>query len=80
MVEGAGIRTMEPKHLAAQMGLSPKRLRAMLRTEYPRVLEQKGKRWEIPVDLAKKVQESYKAKKAEAEKAKQEQIKAELKG
>ena len=72
--------TMEPKNLAARMGISPKRLRAMLRTDYPRAVEVKGKRWEIPQDLADKVRKEYQAKKAAKEAEKKAEITKELKG
>lgn len=71
---------MTPENLAARMGITGKRLRAILRSDYPRKAEVKGKRWELPMDLAKKVQEDYKAKKAKAEAEKQEAIKAQLAG
>jgi len=74
------VKTLEPKALAARMGISPKRLRAMLRAERPRAGELKGKKWEIPMEEAKKIQEDYKAKKAKAEAEKKAQIEKELKG
>jgi len=73
-------KTLEPKHLAARMGLSPKRLRAILRSEKPRTLEEKGHRWAIPTSMAKEVEKAYKAKKAGKEAAKKAQIQKELKG
>jgi len=73
-------KTLEPKALAAKMGISPKRLRAMLRAERPRAAEMKGKKWEIPLAQAKEIEKSYKEKKAKAEEAKQAQIQEELKG
>ena len=73
-------RTLAPKDLAAKLGLSPKRLRAMLRAERPRALEVKGKRWEIPTSVAKEVEKAYKAKKAKAQAEKTAQIQKELKG
>jgi len=72
--------TMEPKNLAARMGISPKRLRAMLRTEHPRALEVKGKKWEISPELAKEVQKAYKERKAAKEATKKEKIGKELAG
>ena len=69
---------MEPKHLAARMGISPKRLRAMLRAEHPRVAEVKGRKWEISPELAKEVQKAYKEKKAAKVAAKKAEIKKEL--
>ena len=71
---------MEPKNLAARMGISPKRLRAMLRAEYPRAVEVKGKKWEISPELAKEVQKAYKERKAKKEAEKKEKIKKELEG
>ena len=76
MVNGA----MEPKNLTARMGISPKRLRAILRAERPRAPEVKGKKWEISPTLAKEVEKAYKAKKAAKEAAKQAEIKKELEG
>ena len=73
-------KTMEPKALAAKLGISPKRLRAMLRAERPRIAELKGKKWEIPAAMAKEVEKAYKEKKAKAGEAKQAQIKKELEG
>ena len=72
--------TLEPKALAARMGISPKRLRAMLRAERPRAAEVKGKKWEIPMSVAREVEKGYKEKKAKAQAEKQAQIKAELEG
>lgn len=72
--------TVTPKQLAARMGISPKRLRAMLRSERPRATEVKGKKWEIPTDIAKEVEKGYKEKKAKAEAEKQAQIQEELEG
>jgi hypothetical protein len=61
------IKALTPKELATTMGLSPKRLRQILRAEYPR--QEKGKDWEIPLDVAKKIEKAYKAKvKARAQK------------
>jgi len=67
-----------PKQLANRLGISPKRLRALLRADRPRVADLKGKKWEIPVKEAKEIETAYKAKKAEAEKVKQAEIKQEL--
>ena len=72
--------TQTPKQLAARMGISPKRLRAMLRTERPRALELKGKKWEIPGEEAKKIREAYQAKKTAKEAEKKAEIKKELEG
>ena len=73
-------KTLEPKALAARMGISPKRLRAMLRAERPRAAEVKGKKWEIPLNVAKDIEREYKEKKEKAQAEKQAQIKAELEG
>ena len=72
--------TLEPKVLAARMGISPKRLRAMLRSTHPRGMEVKGQKWEIPMDLAKTVEAEYKAKKVAKEAPKQEEIQKQLAG
>ena len=55
------VKAITPQVLAVRTGMSPKRLRAILRTEYPKV--GKGKRWEIPLDVAKKIEKTHKAKK-----------------
>ena len=78
MVQDA--KTLEPKALAARMGISPKRLRAMLRADRPRAAEAKGKKWEIPMVEAKKIEQEYKEKKAKAQAEKKAQIEKELKG
>ena len=72
--------TQTPKQLAARMGISPKRLRAMLRAERPRVTEMKGKKWELGNEEAKKIREEYKAKKVAKEAEKKAEIKQELAG
>ena len=72
--------TQTPKQLAARMGVSPKRLRAMLRAERPRAIEMKGKKWELGDAEAKKIREEYKAKKVKAEAEKKAQVKKELAG
>ena len=71
---------LEPKALAGRMGISPKRLRSILRADHPRQPDVRGKRWSIPMDLAKKVEADYKAKQAKAEAEKQAQIQKELAG
>ena len=72
--------TQTPKQVAARMGISPKRLRAMLRAERPRVAEMKGKKWELGDEEAKKIREEYKAKKMKAEAEKKAQVAKELEG
>ena len=73
-------KIITPKMLAARMGISPKRLRAMLRAEKPRVAELKGKKWEIPDTEAKTIREEYKKRKEAKEKEKKAKIEQELKG
>ena len=73
-------QALTPKALATRMGISPKRLRAMLRAERPRKVELKGKKWEIPMKDVREIEKAYKEKKAKAEAAKQEQVQKELKG
>jgi hypothetical protein len=46
--------------LAKKLNIKPKRLRAFLRTDYPR--ENKGKKWELTTSLARKIEKDYKAK------------------
>ena len=70
--------TIEPKHLAAKLGISPKRVRQILRADYPR--DVRKKRWEIPTTLAKKVERDFKAKVREREAKKQAQVNNELEG
>ena len=70
------IKTVTPQALATRMGVSPKHLRAILRTDYPNV--GKGKRWEIPLDVAKKIGKTHKAKVKAKNEKRQAQIKEEL--
>ena len=72
------VQTLTPQALATRMHISPKRLRQILRAEYPR--EAKNKRWEIPVTLTRRVERDYKAKLRERENKKQAHIKQELQG
>ena len=72
--------TQTPKQLAARMGISPKRLRAMLRAERPRAVELKGKKWELADAEAKKIREEYKARKAAKEAEKKTKVLKELEG
>ena len=74
------VKILTPKELAARMGISPKRLRAMLRADRPRGIEDKGKKWELPLDIAKAVEKDYKEKKAKAEAEKKAEVQKELKG
>jgi hypothetical protein len=46
--------------LAKKIGVTPKRMRSILRSEYPRDI--KGKKWEITATLAKKIEKDSKAK------------------
>ncbi len=46
-----GVKTLTPQALATRMGISPKRLRSLLRAEHPR--DVKNKKWEIPLILAR---------------------------
>lgn len=72
------VKTLTPKELATKMGLSPKRLRQVLRAEYPR--EAKGKNWEIPIDVAKRVEKANKAKVKAKNEKREAQTKKELEG
>ena len=58
------------------MRISQKRLRSILRTEYPR--EVKGKKWGISIALAKHLEKKYKAKFKESETKKQTGARKEL--
>ncbi len=71
---------LEAKHLAAQLGLNPKRCRAYLRQFHPRTLEVKGKRWTIPLPIAQQIVSEYKAKQAAKAAPKVQQIQADLAG
>ncbi|MFC2072329.1 hypothetical protein ACFLUU_06440 [Chloroflexota bacterium] len=66
----SAVKTITPKELASKLGINPKRVRIILRAQFPRVT--KNKNWEIPLDVAKKVEKAYKAsqqkKKAEIKK------------
>jgi hypothetical protein len=70
------IKTVTPQALASKIGVSPKHLRAILRTEYPKV--GKGKRWEIPLDVARKIERTYKAKVKAKNEKREAQTKEEL--
>lgn len=74
------LTNLEPKQLAAKLGITPKRLRALLRAKYARNLETKGKRWEIPPQLAEKVVKEYKEAKVKQEADKKAAIAAQLAG
>jgi len=50
------IETITPQEIATKLHTTPKRLRAILRAEFPR--ETKGKKWEITPEVAKKVTEA----------------------
>lgn len=69
---------LTPKDLTSRLGLTEKRVRALLRKSYSR--EAKGKRWEITPELAKRIVKDYKAKEKAKEAVKKEQIKKELAG
>lgn len=67
-------KTVSPQALAARLGLSPRRLRQIIRSEYPR--DTKKRRWEISETLARKVKRDYRAKLKEKEAKKAEVNKA----
>ena len=46
---------ISPEELAAQLNISGKRLRTILRTKYPRPPWEKGTRWAIPENVASEV-------------------------
>jgi hypothetical protein len=52
--------TLTVNTLASKLGLTPKRLRPILRSEYPR--QDRGKKWEITGSLAKKIEKDLKSK------------------
>ena len=65
------IKIITPQELATRLHTTSKRLRAILRIEFPG--ETKGKKWEITPELAKTVTKSFKAKaKEKKHEAKQE--------
>ena len=70
------VKTLTAKELATKMGLSPKRLSQILRAEYPR--ETKEKNWEIPMDVAKRVEKAYRARVKARERKSLAQTKKEL--
>ena len=72
------VNTMTVQTLATRLHISPKKLRSILRTDYPR--DAKNQRWEIPLTVAKKVEKEYKAKVKEKEAKKQAVIDSQLKG
>jgi hypothetical protein len=65
---GQGEPILSVSELAKKIGIQPKRLRAFLRSEYPRDI--KGKKWEISSTLARKIEKDYKAKIKAKEEAK----------
>lgn len=71
---------IEPKTLASRMGITPKRLRAIMRAGYPRVAEDRGKRWLMTPEFAKQVEADYKVKKEKAEADKMAEVAAQLAG
>lgn len=71
---------IEPKTLASRMGITPKRLRAIMRAGYPRVAEDRGKRWLMTPEFAKGVEADYKVKKEKAEADKKVLVAAQLAG
>ncbi len=70
------VKTLTPQDLATRMSISPRRLRQILRAEYPR--EVKGKNWEIPMEMAKKVEKGYKEKVKAREQKHRAEIEKEL--
>ena len=77
-LETATVKTTTPALLATRMGISPKQVRQILRTEHPR--DVKHKKWEIPETLAKRVIKNYKTQIKEREAKKQMEIDKQLKG
>ena len=53
---------LTPKILAARLGVTPDRVRRRLRKGHPKAAESKYKRWVIPEDWAKEIQEQVKKK------------------
>ena len=72
------VKTVTPQALGTRLHISPRKVRSILRAEYPR--DVKNKRWEIPETLARKVERVYKAKVKEREAKKQAVIQKELAG
>ena len=77
MEDVATVKTITPQALAKRMGISDKRVRAILRSDYPRA--EKMNRWEIPVTLANKVVRDYEAAVKEREAKRQMEINKQLK-
>jgi hypothetical protein len=59
--------TYTPKELAEKLEMSPKRLRAYLRQNFPRTSEEKNTNWQIPKAVADKVIAHYESSKSEAD-------------
>jgi predicted transcriptional regulator len=51
--------TITPKALAEELEVSPKALRAYLRSNFPRVAEAKNSAWQIDEEVAEAVREHY---------------------
>jgi predicted site-specific integrase-resolvase len=53
---------LTPKILAARLGISPQKVRRRLRKQHPRPAELRRKRWAIPADWAKEIEEQVRKK------------------
>ena len=77
-LDTATVKTVTPQELVKRMGISDKRVRAMLRSSIQRGT--KNKSWQITPEQAKQVIKDYKAKVKERETKKQAEIDKQLKG
>ena len=73
-----GVKTVTPQELSTRMGINSKRVRQILRAEYPR--NAKKRKWEIPETIDKKITKVYKAKLRDREAKKPAEIEKELEG
>ena len=62
MEQAKEIKTITPTQLAAKLGIDAKRVRMILRKQFPR--DTKNKSWTIPLDVAKKEENTYQAEQA----------------
>lgn len=60
----AKTRTYTPKELAAELGISPKVLRAYLRKEHTRTADAKNTSWVIPTTVANAARKNFAKNKA----------------
>lgn len=69
---------LTPKDLVSKLGISEKRVRMLLRKDYPR--ERKGGQWQITPELAKTIVKAYRAKEKAKEAERKLRIEKQLSG